>query len=198
MFKNHFHIVIYSVYFNDIILQFKKSLFQLFNIYSVMMTQVYTWTLTPDFSSTFQNITLYTSCNLFDTITNVSFYLFKCKFYCLFQCGFYHFPSQTALPSPAFYGYLDSGTSDIHTGGHATGSYASLSMGNWLRETPSAAYPNHAQSVPSTTGPWRPSTDSCQCQPPYPPPTISLKSKLIKSLELIWEKVWENQGKFYT
>ena len=31
---------------------------------------------------------------------------------------------------------------------------------------------------------------------PLPPTTISLKSKLIKSLELIWEKVWENQGKF--
>ena len=33
------------------------------------------------------------------------------------------------LPSPTLYGYLDSGTSDIHRGGPASASYASLSMG---------------------------------------------------------------------
>ena len=160
MVKSHFHIVIYPVYFNDIILQFKKLLFQLFNIYS-MMTQVY-WTFIINFSSTFQNITLNTWFHSFDTVTNVWFYLFKCKFYYLFQCGFYHFPSQTPLPSPTLYGYLDSGTSDIHRGGHATVSYASLSMGNWLSKTPSAAFPDKVQSVSSTTRPWRPSTDPSQ------------------------------------
>ena len=166
MFKNHFHIVIYQVYFNDIVLQFKKLLFQLFNIYSMMMTQVY-WTLIINFSSTFWNITLNTWFHSFDTVTNVIYFIYhfiylNVNYYCLFKCGFYHFPSQTPLPSPTLYGYLDSGTSDIHRGGHATASYASLSMGNWLRETPSAAFPDQAQSVSSTTGPWRPSTDASQ------------------------------------
>ena len=66
---------------------------------------------------------------MYDFIFCPFYFLFQCKFYCLFQCGFYHFPSQTPLPSPTLYGYLDSGTSDIHRGGHATTSYGSLSMG---------------------------------------------------------------------
>ena len=33
------------------------------------------------------------------------------------------------LPTPTLYGYLDSGTSDIHRRGPATASYVSLSMG---------------------------------------------------------------------
>ena len=74
----------------------------------------------------------------------------------------FHFLFIHPLPSPSLYGYLDSGTPDIHRGGHATASYASLSMGNWFRETPSAAFPDQAQSVSSTTRPWRPSTDPCQ------------------------------------
>ena len=57
-------------------------------------------------------------------------FAFQFKFPCLFEGGFYHFPSQTPLPSPTLYGYLDSGTSDLHRGGHATASYAFLSMGN--------------------------------------------------------------------
>ena len=74
-FKNHFHIVIYPVYFNDIILQFKKLLFQLFNNYSVIMTQVY-WTLIINFSSTFWNITLNTWFHSFDTVTNVIYFIY--------------------------------------------------------------------------------------------------------------------------
>ena len=63
------------------------------------------------------------------------------------------FPIPDYPSSPTLYGYLDSGTSDIYRGGHVTASYTSLSMGNGLRETPSAAFPNKAQSVSSTTGP---------------------------------------------
>ena len=40
-----------------------------------------------------------------------------------------NFYTSTPFPFPTLYGYLDSGTSDIHRGGPATASYASLSMG---------------------------------------------------------------------
>ena len=171
--------------------------------YSMMMTQVY-WTFIINFSSTFQNITLNTWFHSFDTVTKVMYLIyhfiyFNVNFTIYFQCGFYQFPSQTPLPSPTLYGYL--GQWYIrHTQRRACYCFLCLSeygeltqqkhpLLHFLTKCSQCHQPQDHdghQQIPANP------------QPPYPSTTISLKSKLIKSLELIWEKVWENQGKFYT
>ena len=75
-------------------------------------------------------ISLWISVRILTTIffINLFKYLINC-FTFFFTTLNYFFIYPPPLPSPTLYGYLDSGTSDIHRGGHATASYASLSMG---------------------------------------------------------------------
>ena len=95
----------------------------------------------------------------------------------------------STLPSPTLYSFLDSGKSDIHRGGPATASYASLSMGIQPQRNTLCciSWPSPVSVINHKT--MKAINRSLTTPTPFPT-TISLNSKLIKALKLSWEKLW--------